>query len=173
MAQASEDAGRAPCAAWQIADFTFSPELNQLDGPQGAVHLEPRTTAVLRDLVEHAGAVRTREALLAAVWDDAFVGEAALTHCVWELRKAFGDDARKPRFIQTIPRRGYRLIAPARRPAARQLAALLAVAADRLAPPDDADIEVGQRLAATAGARRRFERPLEAVRYAVALRAAA
>ncbi|MEM9599041.1 MAG: winged helix-turn-helix domain-containing protein, partial [Acidobacteriota bacterium] len=75
------------------------------------MHLEPRAAAVLRDLVEHAGQVRTRDELLDAVWGDAFVGEAALTHCIWELRKAFGDDAKNPSFIQTVPRRGYRLLA--------------------------------------------------------------
>ncbi|MEM8998300.1 MAG: winged helix-turn-helix domain-containing protein [Acidobacteriota bacterium] len=49
----------------------------------GATHLEPRTTAVLLDLVQHAGHVRTREELLETAWKDAFVTEGALTHCVW------------------------------------------------------------------------------------------
>lgn len=98
----------------RIGEWLFEAELHQLTGPEDSVHLEPRTTAVLLELVEHAGRVRTREELLDAVWGDAFVGEAVLTHCIWELRKAFADDAKNPSFIQTVPRRGYRLVAPVR-----------------------------------------------------------
>ena len=118
---------------WQIADFSFCPSLNQLVGPGGPTHLEPRTTAVLLELVEHAGEVRSRDELFSAVWDESFVGEAALTHCIWELRKAFGDDARSPRFIQTVSRQGYRLIAEAFPSTSTRLAALLWV--DLARPP--------------------------------------
>ncbi|MEM9291860.1 MAG: protein kinase [Acidobacteriota bacterium] len=95
----------------RIGDWVLHPALNQLIGPEDEVHLEPRTAAVLLDLAHHAGEVRTREELLDSVWGDAFVGEAVLTHSIWELRRALGDEARNPRYIQTIPRRGYRLVA--------------------------------------------------------------
>ena len=101
-----------PMDTLRIADWLLEPELNQLSGPADTVHLEPRTTAVLLELAAHPGEVRSRDDLLQAVWGDAFVGEAVLTHSIWELRKAFGDDAKNPRFIQTVPRRGYRLVAP-------------------------------------------------------------
>ncbi|MCG8455888.1 MAG: winged helix-turn-helix domain-containing protein, partial [Holophagales bacterium] len=68
--------------------------------------------AVLLDLAHHGGEVRSRRQLLDTVWAGAAVGEAALTHCIWELRSAFADDARSPQVIQTVPRQGYRLIAP-------------------------------------------------------------
>ncbi len=100
----------------QVGEWLVEAEVNQLTGPERAVHLEPRTTALLLELAAHAGRVRTRDELLEAVWGDAFVGEAALTHCIWELRKAFGDDARNPTFIQTVPRRGYRLVAAVSKP---------------------------------------------------------
>lgn len=63
-------------------------------------------------LAQHAGEVMSKEELLATVWADVFVTEQVLKVTVSELRKALGDDARDPRFIQTIPKQGYRLIAP-------------------------------------------------------------
>ena len=63
-------------------------------------------------LAEHAGAIVTKEAIIRDVWDGAFVTDEALTYSIFEARKALGDDARRPRFIQTVPRKGYRLIAP-------------------------------------------------------------
>lgn len=95
----------------RIGEWLFQPDLHQLIGPGGAVHLEPRTTTVLGELAKRGGQVSTRDDLLDAVWGETYVGEASLTHCIWELRKAFDDDARNPRFIQTVPRRGYRLLA--------------------------------------------------------------
>ena len=67
--------------------------------------------AVLCHLSKHAGEVVSRRDLIAAVWGDAFVGDEALSHCIWDLRRALGDEARSPSYIQTVPRRGYRLIA--------------------------------------------------------------
>jgi Tol biopolymer transport system component/DNA-binding winged helix-turn-helix (wHTH) protein len=62
-------------------------------------------------LSAHPGEVLTKEHLLEAVWPDTSVGDDALTRSIVELRKALGDDARSPTYIETIPRRGYRLIA--------------------------------------------------------------
>jgi len=66
---------------------------------------------VLVDLAQHAGQMRTREDLLDSVWGESPVSEEVLTHCIWELRQALGDDRREPRFIETLHRGGYRLIA--------------------------------------------------------------
>jgi eukaryotic-like serine/threonine-protein kinase len=68
---------------------------------------------VLVYLADHAGEVVSKESLLQALWGDTFVTENALTRCIAELRKAFQDDAEEPRIIQTITKRGYRLIAQA------------------------------------------------------------
>jgi len=67
------------------------------------------------------GEVVSKERLMRSVWPDAFVGDDVLTRCISELRRVFGDDAKEPRFIQTIPKSGYRLIAPVSRGAARKL----------------------------------------------------
>src|SRR5262249_53426908 len=77
-----------------------------------AVHLTPKAFAVLHALVQHAGQLLTKDALLQAAWPDTAVSEAALTICIGELRKALGETAQAPRFIQTVHRRGYRFVAP-------------------------------------------------------------
>src|SRR5262245_23613441 len=94
------------------------------------VRLPPKLFAVLRLLVEQTGQLVTKEVLLQAVWPETVVSEAVLTVCIGELRKALGDTAQAPRFIQTVHRRGYRFIGdlPTGTPAA------LPPCAPRLAP---------------------------------------
>ena len=67
---------------------------------------------VLIYLARHAGDVVDKESVVQAIWEGAGVTNEVLTNAIWELRKAFGDDAKKPQYIQTIPKKGYRLIAP-------------------------------------------------------------
>jgi predicted ATPase/DNA-binding winged helix-turn-helix (wHTH) protein len=75
-----------------------------------AIPLRPKTFAVLRYLAEHPGQLVTQEALLDAVWPNTAVGAGGLMVCIRELRRALGDDAKAPRFIETVHRRGYRFI---------------------------------------------------------------
>ena len=74
--------------------------------------LTPKAFAVLRYLVAHPDRVVTRDELWEAVWPGVIVSEAALNVCVRELRQALGDTPQAPRFIATMPRRGYRFIGP-------------------------------------------------------------
>src|SRR5688572_5435863 len=67
---------------------------------------------VLQALAETPGEVVTREQLVARVWPDVFVSDDVLHRAIRELRKAFGDDTAKPAYVETIRKRGYRLIAP-------------------------------------------------------------
>ena len=76
------------------------------------VVLRPKTFAVLCHLVENAGRLVSKKELLDAVWPDTRVSERGLKDYVQEIRKALGDDPKTPRFIETVPRRGYRFIAP-------------------------------------------------------------
>jgi predicted ATPase/DNA-binding winged helix-turn-helix (wHTH) protein len=75
-----------------------------------AITLTPKAYAVLLCLVKHHSQLVTKEELLNAVWPETYVSDAALKVCIGELRKALGDDARRPRFIETSHRRGYRFI---------------------------------------------------------------
>lgn len=68
--------------------------------------------ALLVHLADHAGHTVSREALFRALWPGVIVGDDTLTQVVIKLRKALGDSARNPSYIQTVPKRGYRLLAP-------------------------------------------------------------
>jgi DNA-binding winged helix-turn-helix (wHTH) protein/predicted ATPase len=75
------------------------------------VPLRPKSFAVLRYLAERPGRLVTGAELLRAVWPDVSVSETMPRLCVREIRVALGDDARRPRYVETRPRRGYRLVA--------------------------------------------------------------
>ena len=72
--------------------------------------LRPKTFAVLRCFVEHPGQLLTKEALFEAIWPETVVSDVVLKVCIRELRHILGDNARKPRFIETVHGRGYRFI---------------------------------------------------------------
>ena len=76
------------------------------------IPLPPKPFAVLRYLVEHPGRLITHDELLEALWPETYVQPQVLRTYMLDLRKALGDDAREPRFIQTVPKRGFRFIAP-------------------------------------------------------------
>lgn len=81
------------------------------DGQETTV--KPRSMAVLVELVRADGGVVSRRDLLNKVWKGADVSDDVLTQCVADLRRAFGDDAHNPRFVETVKRVGIRLIPPA------------------------------------------------------------
>src|SRR5207302_38385 len=76
------------------------------------VEVTPKLLDLLLHLLDQAGTLVTKEALLDALWPDANVTDNALTQAVSELRQALGDEAGTPQFIKTVARRGYRFIAP-------------------------------------------------------------
>jgi TolB-like protein/DNA-binding winged helix-turn-helix (wHTH) protein/Tfp pilus assembly protein PilF len=90
--------------------------VRQAEGTLGAkgrlLRLEPRVMDVLVFLAAAPGQVVSKEELLEVVWAGSFVEEGVLSQAVHNLRKALGDNARQPSYIQTIPKRGYRLLAP-------------------------------------------------------------
>src|SRR4030095_13714427 len=76
------------------------------------VPLRPKLFAVLRHLAEHAGRLVTQEELRQAVWPGTVVSESVLRGAIRELREVLGDDAAAARFVETVPHRGYRFVAP-------------------------------------------------------------
>lgn len=76
-----------------------------------AVHLQPKSFALLEALLLRAGQLMTKEEILAQVWPGQVVTDHALTRAVKEIRRALDDDAHHPRYIETVPRLGYRFIA--------------------------------------------------------------
>ncbi len=98
--------------AWRVGDCTVDPATNEVTRTGMTVHLEPRSMEVLVHLIRHAGKVVPRDDLQSAIWGEVVVGDESLTNAIIKIRKAFGDNARDPRYVETIPKRGYRLIAP-------------------------------------------------------------
>ena len=101
---------RAPVTL-RIGEWCVSPAANELTRDGESVRLEPKVMELLVFLAERTGQVVSREALLAALWEDVVVGDAALSQAVIKLRKALCDSARSPAYIETISKRGYRLVA--------------------------------------------------------------
>ena len=97
---------------FRIGDWLVQPNLNRIVRDDHEVRVEPKAMEVLTYLRENAGSVVPKTQIVQHVWSGSYVTEEVLTNSIWELRKALGDDARNPSYIQTVPRRGYRLIAP-------------------------------------------------------------
>ncbi|MGA7181418.1 MAG: winged helix-turn-helix domain-containing protein [Thiobacillaceae bacterium] len=95
----------------RVGDWSVNPGLNQIGRGDEIIRLEPKVMELLTFFAAHPGEVVSREALLVALWPGIIVGDDSLTQSVIKLRKALGDDPRKPAYIQTIPKRGYRLLA--------------------------------------------------------------
>jgi len=95
-----------------IDGWRVSPDEGLLTRGDDIVHLEPKVMEVLLYFVSRSGQVVTREELERDVWRGAIVGYDAVTKTVIKLRKALDDDAKQPRCIATIPKKGYQLVAP-------------------------------------------------------------
>jgi DNA-binding winged helix-turn-helix (wHTH) protein/tetratricopeptide (TPR) repeat protein len=117
---------RAPSAApgdpehgagteYVFGPFRFDAAACELSGPDGTVRLRPQAAAALQLLLANRGRVVSRTELRRALWPDSRVVlfEASIAAVIRELRRALGDHPRSPRYIETVPKRGYRFVAPA------------------------------------------------------------
>src|SRR5215470_11752523 len=78
------------------------------------VQLTPKAFQTLLVLVRHGGRLVEKDELMRQVWADAFVEEANVARNIWALRRALGDDEGEHRYIETVPKLGYRFVAPVR-----------------------------------------------------------
>lgn len=101
---------------FQLGGWRVSPAQNCLQRDGVRCRLEHTPMQVLLYLVEHQGRLVSKDELLSQVWAGKVVGEEVLTVAISQVRKALGDKARNPEYIQTVPGKGYRLIAPVRLP---------------------------------------------------------
>jgi Tol biopolymer transport system component/DNA-binding winged helix-turn-helix (wHTH) protein len=99
-------------APFRLGDRFVEPALHRITGGGASVQVEPRIMHVLACLASRPGQVVSRVQLLDTVWAGAVVNEETLTHVISQLRRLLGDDPRSPRFIDTIHKSGYRLVAP-------------------------------------------------------------
>jgi TolB-like protein/DNA-binding winged helix-turn-helix (wHTH) protein/Flp pilus assembly protein TadD len=97
---------------FRVGAWLVRPSLNTVSRNGASIHLQPKVMEVLVSLARQPGETIPKDELLKTIWPDTFVTDDVLVGSVSELRRVFEDDAHEPRFIQTIPKRGYRLIAP-------------------------------------------------------------
>jgi len=102
-------------SAWTVGAWRIDAGTGELRRGRESLRVEPKVAEVLVYLAERAGQMVSRDELLTAVWPGVVVGDDALTQAIIKLRKALGDDARRPAYIETLAKRGYRLIAPVAR----------------------------------------------------------
>ncbi len=124
---------------FRIADWIVEPDLNRISRAGEVIPVEPKVLEVLVFLSDHPGEVLAKDQIIRSVWPGTFVSEGILTYSISELRKAFRDDAKDPHIIQTIPRRGYRLIAPVtqKTPRVEPLPSIAVLALSDMSPEKD------------------------------------
>lgn len=98
----------------QLGNYALDPRRNVLRCGPREVQLSPLGSRLLQELAKRPGEMFERAELIDALWrGDWLVGDPALSRLVSEVRRAAGDNSREPTLIQTVPRRGYRLVVTA------------------------------------------------------------
>lgn len=96
-------------SGFNIEAIEVRPLEGRVSGPVGDLRIEPKAMAVLVELARHAPGPCTRDHLIESVWPRGYVSDDVLTRCIGQIRRALGDDPRRPALLETIPRKGYRL----------------------------------------------------------------
>ena len=147
---------RERCATdLRIGPWLVQPSLNLLTLGEASVRVRAQLMDLLLCLASRPGKVFAKGEIVADVWEGRWVAESAISRCVAELRAAIGDEAQQPRVIQTIIKRGYRLIAPVEVVAAAEpplpwAAAAVASAAVAGCASDHASLSFWPRLVSSA-----------------------
>lgn len=97
-------------ATFFLGEACIDPQAHRVTVENQTVKVQPRVMALLLELVQAQGHVVQRDTLFATVWADELPNDEALTKAISKLRKALGDQAHNPRYIETIPKVGYRLL---------------------------------------------------------------
>ena len=95
---------------FRLGVWTVRPQRCLIERGSESVRVKPKSMAVLECLARANGGVTSRDALFDAVWPGAIVTDDVLTHSIVELRKAFDESARDAQIIETIPKKGFRLV---------------------------------------------------------------
>ncbi len=111
---AMKEAGAGPDRTVRFGTYELHLGTGELWREGQTVELAPQPTRLLALLARHPGRLVTREQIREEIWGDSVVEfDAAINHAIREIRATLGDHASDPRYIETVPRRGYRLIAEA------------------------------------------------------------
>ena len=131
---------------FEVGEWRVVPELNEFQRGEERQRVQPRLIQLLRLLALAGGRTVGRETLLASAWSRRMVNDEVLSRTIADLRQALGDDARAPRYLETIPKVGYRLLA-----AVNWLEASAPVAETAVPEADDTPIVVAPPAAPSAG----------------------
>jgi TolB-like protein/DNA-binding winged helix-turn-helix (wHTH) protein/Tfp pilus assembly protein PilF len=101
-----------PAQRFRVGDWLVDPRLDEISRQGTTVKLVPKTMSVLCCLARRAGDVVAQEEIEKGVWPDVVVTPSSVYQSIADLRRALGDDKQQPAYIVTVPRKGYRLIAP-------------------------------------------------------------
>lgn len=101
-----------PPKIYKFGPYSLDPTEGRLLRANEPVSLAPKTFETLVVLVKRHGHLVQKEELLNELWADSFVEEGSLSHHIYLLRKALSDEAGESAYIETVPRRGYRFVAP-------------------------------------------------------------
>ncbi len=147
--------------SFAVADWLIDPKACQASRKGVVVKLRPQLVDVLLCLARRPGAIVLKDEILAEVWPGQYIAESGLSRCIAELRQLLQDDVQRPRVIETIPKRGYRLVAPVvwlrpeaaieAPPGQAETAMAAGAAAAAAVPPESTTVEAGTK---RAGARR-------------------
>ncbi|MGA7823656.1 MAG: transcriptional regulator, partial [Steroidobacteraceae bacterium] len=97
---------------YRFAGFTLEPAERRLSEAGKPIALTPKVFDTLVLLVQRAGHVVSKDELMKLLWPRGYVDESNLTKHVWLIRRALGDGEHDSRFIETVPKLGYRFVAP-------------------------------------------------------------
>src|SRR5262245_51325626 len=104
---------KKPTTKWRVGEWIVCSDTDTIAFGEQRHKLERRAMEALMTLAERAGEVVKKDELIAQVWGRIAVSDHSVAMVISQLRRAFNDDARSPRYIQTITKRGYRLMVPA------------------------------------------------------------
>lgn len=121
-----------------VGDWLVQPRLGRFVRGDVAVRVRPQLMDLLLCLAQRSGQTVSRDEIFKVVWQGQFVADSALSRCVAELRGALGDSPTDVRFIETIPKRGYRLIAPVSAAPSPPVPAVAPQAETTVPAPDEA-----------------------------------
>ena len=97
---------------YRFSDYVVDTERLELSGPTGPLALQPQAFALLVFLIENADRVVTKDEIFEAVWQGRIVGDGTLNARINAIRKAVGDDGTRQETLKTLPRQGFRFVAP-------------------------------------------------------------
>jgi DNA-binding winged helix-turn-helix (wHTH) protein/tetratricopeptide (TPR) repeat protein len=135
---------------YRFAGFELEPSERRLTTDGKAIALTPKVFDTLVFLVENAGRAISKDELMKALWPRGYVEEATLSNQIWQIRRALGDTAKGTRFIETLPKLGYRFVAPVVRELAPATAAIVTLTKNLPPPTETAPVATPPAMPAAA-----------------------